>query len=201
MEGDKVKPIPEHWLNHRLKNVSEVGLWQNSVSPFHSCLNYLYACLESRVKRYCIAYRLDIDFPVLHSISRPTEAGLIYDLMEPLRPSVDRLLYRFMGQKKTLDVSDFFEIRQGVSKVMPELTSKIIPLVRSLDPDINRIVKEFASFFKTRLVQDHPDDDRKSRNANRKTQTKPELPSFPLPDEFTEAETLAMPEREWSAMS
>ena len=135
------------------------GYGRNSVTPFHSCLNYLYACLESRVKRYCIAYRLDVDFPVLHSNSRTNRSGLIYDLMEPVRPLVDRLLYQFMA-RTALRVSDFFETRQGVCKVMPELASQIIPLIRKLDPDINRIVKEFASNFKTRLVQAHPDDGR-----------------------------------------
>jgi len=103
--------------------------------------------------------------------------------------------------KKTLTPKDFFETREGICKIMPELTSRIIPLVKSLDPDINRIVKEFAGYFKTRLVQAHPDNDRKPWNATKKTQTKTELPLFPLPDEFTETETLAMPERELTAMS
>jgi len=80
--------------------------------------------------------------------------------MEPIRPSVDRLLYQFMA-KTALRVSDFFETRQGICKVMPELASKIIPLVRSLDSDINRVVKEFASNFKNRRMAAPPDDYRK----------------------------------------
>ena len=87
-------------------------------------------------------------------------SSLIYDLMEPIRPSVDRLLYQFMA-KTDLRVSDFFETRQGVCKVMPELASKIIPLVRSLDSDINRVVKEFASNFKNRRIEASPDNKRK----------------------------------------
>jgi CRISPR/Cas system-associated endonuclease Cas1 len=87
-------------------------------------------------------------------------SSLIYDLMEPIRPSVDRRLYKFMA-KTTLRVSDFFETRQGVCKVMPELASKIIPLVRSLDSDINRIVKEFAGNSKNRRIEASPDDYRK----------------------------------------
>ena len=150
------KTIPEHWLTigSRISPKSDNGRF--AVTPFHACLNYLYGCLESRIKRYCIAYRLDMDFPVLHSYARTNRSGLIYDIMEPIRPSVDRLLYRFIS-KTTLKISDFFETRQGVCKVMPELASKIIPLVRTLDPDINRIVKEFSSHFKTRLVKAHPE--------------------------------------------
>ncbi len=87
-------------------------------------------------------------------------SSLIYDLMGPVRPSVDRMLYQFMA-KTTLRVSDFFETRQGVCKVMPELASRIIPLVRSLDSDINSVVKEFASNFKNRRMEAPPDGYRK----------------------------------------
>ena len=66
-----------------------------------------------------------------------------------------------MNPKTDLRVSDFFETRQGVCKVMPELASRIIPLVRSLDSDINRVVKEFASNFKNRRIEAPPDDYRK----------------------------------------
>jgi CRISPR-associated protein Cas1 len=156
------KPIPEHWLTIGARQSPKSKNARYAISPFHACLNYLYACLESKIKRYCIAYRLDVDFPVLHSDYSPNRSALIYDLMEPVRPLVDLLLYQFMG-RTTLRPSDFFETRQGVCKVLPELASKIIPLVRSLDPDINRIVKEFATNFKTRMVQAHPDDDLNSR--------------------------------------
>ena len=65
--------------------------------------------------------------------------------------------------KTTFRLSDSFETRQAVCKVMPELASKIIPLVRSLDSDINRIDKEFASYFKPRRVETYLDDEWKSR--------------------------------------
>jgi len=155
------KPIPEHWLSIGARvSPKTCRNGRFAIRPFHACLNYLYGCLESRVKRYCIAYRLDMDFPVLHGNSRMNRSSLIYDLMEPIRPSVDRLLYQFMA-KTTLRVSDFFETREGICKVMPELASKIIPLVRSLDSDINRLVKEFASNFKNRRMEAPPDDYRK----------------------------------------
>jgi hypothetical protein len=93
--------------------------------------------------------------------------------------------------KTTLTLKDFFERRQGICKIMPELTSQIVLLVKSLDPDINRIVKEFASYFKTRLVQARPLEARQSEKGSKKTETKTGPPLFPLPDESTETETLA----------
>lgn len=151
------KPIPEHWLSIGSRvspKTSRNGRF--AIRPFHASLNYLYSCLESRVKRYCMIHRLDTDFPVLHRNCRMNRSSLIYDLMEPVRPSVDLLLYQFMA-KTTLKASDFFETRQGVCKVSPELASKIIPLVRSLDSDINRVVKEFTSHFKPKRVETYPD--------------------------------------------
>ena len=44
---------------------------------------------------------------------------------------------------------------------MPELASQIIPLIRKLNPDINRVVKEFANNFKNRRMEAPPDDYRK----------------------------------------
>ena len=112
---------------------------------------------------------------------------------------VDRMLYQFMV-KTTLTPKDFLETRQGICKITPELTSQIIPLVKSLDPDINRIVKEFASYFKTRNLRAYPED-RKPWKSTKQTKAKTEPLTLPLPDEFTETETLEIPERGWSAVS
>ena len=81
------------------------------------------------------SHRLDFDFPVLHGNSRTNRHGLIYDLMEPFRSTVDRMLYHFM-KRTTLTPQDFFETRECICKIMPEAASKIILLVRSLDSDI-----------------------------------------------------------------
>lgn len=51
------------------------------------------------------------------------------------------------------------------------------------------------------MAQAHPDDDRKSMKTTKKTKAKTELSLFALPDESTEAETLAMGEEELIAMS
>jgi hydroxypyruvate reductase len=55
--------------------------------------------LESRLKLACISQRLGYDFPVIHSV-QPNRHGLVYTLMEPVRPSVDRLHYQLMAKTK-----------------------------------------------------------------------------------------------------
>ena len=195
------KPIPDHWLSIGQRHSPKSDCGRYAIAPFHACLNYLYGCLESRIKRYCIAYRVDMDFPVLHSDDHPNRSGLIYDLMEPIRPLVDLILYRFMA-KTTLQRSDFFETRQGVCKVMPELAAKIIPLLGSLDLDINQIVKEYASKFKTKYIHARPEDDPKKLIAAKlKTKGKKEIPALTLPDAFEEADTLSMMETEQETLN
>lgn len=63
-------------------------------------------------------------------------------------------------------------------------------MVKSLDLDINRTVKEFARLFKTRLVQTHPVEARRALNTTKKTKAKTELPLFTLPDGFEKTKTL-----------
>jgi CRISPR/Cas system-associated endonuclease Cas1 len=75
LKGLGSKPIPDHWLTITNRISPKSGSGRDSINPFHSCLNYLYACLESRVKRHCISHRLDVDFPVLHSNSRTNRHG------------------------------------------------------------------------------------------------------------------------------
>ncbi len=147
----KPLPVQPHWLTigNRVSPKSG-GNARRSISPFHSCLNYLYTVLESRVKRYCIAYRLDVDYPVLHSNSRQNRSGLVYDLMEPLRPMVDRMLYQWITNQ-TLKPKDFLETREGVCKVDPALASKLIVIIKELDPVINQTVKSFQAHFKSKM--------------------------------------------------
>jgi len=58
-----VRPIPEHWLSIGARvSPKTCRNGRFAIRPFHACLNYLYGCLESRVKRYCIAYRYRLRF-------------------------------------------------------------------------------------------------------------------------------------------
>jgi hypothetical protein len=58
------------------------------------------------------------------------KAGLVYDLMEPLRPLVDRKLLEFM-QKTTFAPADFILTSNGVCRLNPQLARSI---VRITDP-------------------------------------------------------------------
>jgi CRISPR/Cas system-associated endonuclease Cas1 len=63
--------------------------------PVNAILNYAYAVLESQVLRIAtVSQGLDLTIGYLHTC-RPGRVALVYDLMEPLRPQVDRSVLDF----------------------------------------------------------------------------------------------------------
>jgi CRISPR-associated protein Cas1 len=150
----KEKNVHDHWKVIQFRASPKSGSARFAVDPFNACLNYLYAVLESRVRFACMTHRIDPDFGVLHA-DHANRTSLVFDLMEPLRPHVDRILYEFTRTNAFVP-GYFFETREGICIIMPELTSKIIPLIKKLDLDVKRIVKDFSRFFKIRVKQVRP---------------------------------------------
>jgi CRISP-associated protein Cas1 len=58
-------------------------------------LNYAYAVLEGQVRIATVSQGLDPTIGYLYSY-RPGRVALVYDLMEPLRPRVDRQMLSFV---------------------------------------------------------------------------------------------------------
>jgi len=69
------------------------GRNRHATHPVNAMLNYGYAVLESQARIATIAQGLDPAIGYLHTF-RPGRVSLVYELMEPLRPQVDRLLLR-----------------------------------------------------------------------------------------------------------
>jgi CRISPR-associated protein Cas1 len=82
-------------------------------------LNYAYAVLESQVRIASVAQGLDPTIDYLHAC-RPGRVALVYDLMEPLRPRVDRLVLGFV-RSHTLAPSDYILGTDGVCRLHPLL--------------------------------------------------------------------------------
>jgi CRISPR-associated protein Cas1 len=89
-------------------------------------LNYAYAVLESQVRKATVAQGLDPTIGYLHTC-RPGRAALVYDLMEPLRPQVDRLVLNFV-RSHTITPSDFVLEINGVCRLHPQLAREVARL-------------------------------------------------------------------------
>jgi CRISPR-associated protein Cas1 len=95
-KGTGRKPIPPGWRYVVARPSMVSGRNRHATHPVNAMLNYAYAVLESQVRIAVVSQGLDPTIGYLHT-SRPGRAALVYDLMEPLRPQVDRLVLAFLA--------------------------------------------------------------------------------------------------------
>jgi CRISPR-associated protein Cas1 len=79
--------------------------------------------LESQVRIATVAQGFDPTIGFLHTIRRGWVA-LVYDLMEPLRPRVDRLVLGFL-RSHTFTPSDFILETSGACRLHPQLARRV----------------------------------------------------------------------------
>ena len=105
----------------------------------NAILNYAYGVLEGEVRIAIAAAGLDPTLGVFHA-SHPGRHALVYDLMEPLRPIVDRAVVGFL-MKETLHPADFQLQGDGSCRLHPELARRVAQLVHV---DAERVVTTSA---------------------------------------------------------
>lgn len=112
--------VPDHWTTFGTRGSTFGTGGRLAVNPANALLNYLYALLESETTLACSAAGLDPGVGVLHVDSR-TRASLALDLMEAVRPEVDRYLLDLI-EGHVFRAADFREARTGVCRVNPPIT-------------------------------------------------------------------------------
>lgn len=90
-------------------------------------LNYAYAVLESQIRIAVSAVGLDPTIGYLHA-NEGDRPALVLDLMEPLRPVVDRLLLEFVTRER-FSPSDFSISRTGLCRLHPHLARRVVQAV------------------------------------------------------------------------
>jgi CRISPR-associated protein Cas1 len=93
----------------------------------NAMINYAYAVLESQVRTKVVAAGLDPTIGVLHG-NYKNKHGLVFDLMEPLRPIVDRKILEF-AQSRTFHRADFTLTNTGTCRLNPELARRVVGMV------------------------------------------------------------------------
>lgn len=152
----KARKIPVNWQTIGNRTSPKTNSPQKAIDPFNACLNYLYAVLESKVRQTCIINNVDPDFGIIHA-DHNSRTSLVFDLMEPVRPKVDKLLFNWIANQ-AFNPKDYFETREGVCRVSQDTVKQVIPLAKDLTSDITKTVKEFAAFFKDKTVKQKPED-------------------------------------------
>lgn len=131
------KPIPPEWRSMGLRQSLYGSGNRNATHPVNAMLNYAYAVLESQVRIATVAQGLDPAVGYLHTC-RPGRATLVYDLMEPLRPQMDRLLLDFV-LSHVFAPNDFILRTNGICRLHPQLARQMARLNMN-DTEVQDIV-------------------------------------------------------------
>ena len=86
-------------------------------------LNYAYGILENNVRMHLAGIGFDLSIGVLHT-SYERQQPLVYDLVEPLCPVVDRTILDIV-QTQTFTPGDFTLLDSGVCRVNPQLAKAV----------------------------------------------------------------------------
>ena len=129
-EGTGRYPIPPEWyrVGQRHSFLPKKPKNNNASHPVNAILNYTYAVLESQVRIQIVAAGYDPAIGLLHSgrIGRGRH-DFVLDLMEPLRPIVDRHVLQFV-LAHTFHPADFTIRSDGVCRLNPEMARHVTRL-------------------------------------------------------------------------
>jgi len=136
--------IPTRWLEWGPRKSPLAGLSPRAaISPAHAMLNYLYAILETEATIALQTLGLDPTFGIMH-VDYRLRNSLSLDIMEVVRPSVDRWLFQFLTQP--LERRWFFEMPTGQCRLMAcmcERLGQTVPLwAKALAPIAESIMHE-----------------------------------------------------------
>jgi CRISPR-associated endonuclease Cas1 len=142
--------IPEDW--HRIgPRTSKVGDKHQrnyrATHPVNSILNYGYAVLENQIRMQIVARGFDPTIGYLHG-QRHGKHGLVLDLMEPMRPIVDRKVLKFV-QRQTFAPGDFTLLNNGVCRLNPQLARNVVRAI-DVSEDIEISVGRFVAALNPR---------------------------------------------------
>jgi CRISPR-associated endonuclease Cas1 len=143
------RPIPPEWQRIGLRQSATSGTNRNTTHPLNALLNYAYGVLESQVRIAVLAAGLDPSVGYLHA-SHPGRAPLVYDLMEPFRPLVDRLVLQFLSSH-TFSPCDVTVVASGACRLHPQLARRAIGLAVR-DHVVRAAVVSVAESLRTRTL-------------------------------------------------
>jgi CRISPR-associated protein Cas1 len=140
------KRIPEHWKRVWPRESGGRNRVRDAHDPFNAVLNYSYTLLEVEGRVACATNGLDPDFGLLHVDDRLRES-FIYDLIEPVRSTVDALAFGVLT-KSGLHPRMFIELRDGIVRLDPDLAKR---LAKTIMPQLRKPLNEIAASFASRL--------------------------------------------------
>jgi CRISPR-associated endonuclease Cas1 len=135
--------VPEHWRKFGIRKSVLSGSPRLAVNPPNAMLNYLYSLLESETRLAIAALGLDPGLGFLH-LDTPARDSLASDVMEPVRPQVDALVWDWVT-RTPLKRNWFFEQSNGNCRLMGSFTEQLSETVSTwrvaVAPFAERVVR------------------------------------------------------------
>jgi CRISPR/Cas system-associated endonuclease Cas1 len=121
-------PIPDNWkfIGSRTSRFNLAGN-RNASHPVNAILNYAYAILQSQLQIQAISEGYDPTLGIMH-FRNPGSPAFIFDLMEPERSKIDRVIIEFLKSEK-LHPADFVIRGDGVVRLNPEMARMVVARV------------------------------------------------------------------------
>jgi CRISPR-associated endonuclease Cas1 len=123
-KGTGKKPIPPEWRQVGMRQDVLRRSNRHARHPVNAMLNYGYAVLEGQVRIAIAEAGLDPTIGYLH-VCQPGRQALVYDLMEPCRPIVDREVLSLI-ERQVFTPRDFVMDAKGMCRLHPELARAIV---------------------------------------------------------------------------
>lgn len=139
--------VPDHWQTFGARVSPLTGSPRLAANPVNAILNYLYAILEAESRLDTATLGLDPGIDVLH-VDTPSRDSLACDLMEPIRPEVDKFLLNWL-KAAPVSRSHFFEERNGNCRLMAQFAERLSQTA----PTWARLVAPVAEWFAQELFR------------------------------------------------
>ncbi|MDX2689287.1 CRISPR-associated endonuclease Cas1 [Streptomyces scabiei] len=206
-ESHAVK-LPAHWGVY----VSRASLVSNrargATDPVNAMLNFCYWLAESECVLACHAVGLDPEFGVLH-LDKDGRNSFALDLMEVIRPEVDRFVLEMIGaigdNPRSFHRAEFTETREGLCRLVAPLTHELaeqsIRWGRILAPIAEEYAGMFASPATGAVRFDKPTRDKVIMRAPAKHATAKKGSSKPAHIELPSSVSQLVPEDVWESVS
>jgi CRISPR-associated protein Cas1 len=153
-KGSSRSYVPPEWVRIGQRRSEFRGGNRHATHPVNAILNYAYAMLESQVHTAVLEAGLDPTVGYLHA-SRPDRLALVYDLMEPLRPLVDRFVLRFVFSH-LFTSKEFLLGPTGICRLHPLLAkraSTLIPDWKSIEMVVRNCVQSLLPDYKPTWIR------------------------------------------------
>jgi hypothetical protein len=114
-----------------------------AVNPAGAILNYLYALLEAEARFACQIVGLDPALAIVHADIRGRDS-LPLDLMEAVRPNVDRYLLALL-RDRVFRAGDFYETQRGSLRLLAPLSHELTETLPAWRQLVAPVAEQVAS--------------------------------------------------------